>query len=413
MRGTFADTRLNATLRCTVVALNERQIREKAKPAAKPFKLFDGHGLFLLVRPNGGRYWRMQYRFKGKAKGLAFGVYPVVSLKEARDKQADARKLLRNGIDPSAVKRERKQQAKGQAADSFENIAREWHSKSQGRWVEVYSASVLRTLEREVFPHIGNQPIQDIDAPMILDPVRRIEARNALTVAARVSQWISAIYRYAIRTGRATYNPAADLVGSIETRKTTHRAALSRAELPEFLRRIETYSGQATTRLALKLMVLTFVRSAELRGARWHEFDFEREEWRIPAERMKMNAEHIVPLSSHAIALLDDLHALTGRYELLFPNRDNPTKPMNTNTLLYALYRLGYYQQATIHGFRATAATILSEMGFRPDVIERQLGHAERNQIRAAYQRSPYLEERRHMMQAWSVYVDGLVTGRG
>ncbi|HKF95045.1 MAG TPA: integrase arm-type DNA-binding domain-containing protein [Gammaproteobacteria bacterium] len=207
--------------------LTDRQIQAKAKPADRPFKLFDGHGLFLLVKPNGGRYWRMQYRFGGKARGLAFGIYPEVSLHEARNKQADARKLLRNGIDPSVAKRELKLRAKRQAADSFESIAREWHTQLKGRWSPRYTASALRTLEREVFPHIGGQPIQDLTAPMVLTVVRRIEQRDALSVAARVLQWISAVFRYAIRTSRADRNPASDLVGSIRTRKTTHRPALS------------------------------------------------------------------------------------------------------------------------------------------------------------------------------------------
>jgi integrase len=242
--------------------------------------------------------------------------------------------------------------------------------------------------------------------------VRRIEARNALSVAARVLQQISSVYRYAIRTGRATYNPAADLTGSIRTRRTIHRAALSRDELPEFLRRVNAYQGHPTTRLALKLLVLTFVRSAELRGARWTEFDFERREWRIPASRMKMNVEHIVPLASPALAVLDELHPLTGRYELLFPNRDNPHKPMSANGLLHAIYRMGYYESGTVHGFRATASTILHEMGFKPDVIERQLAHAERSQVRAAYHRSEYLADRRQMMQAWSIYIEGLIGGK-
>jgi hypothetical protein len=247
--------------------LTDRAIQSKAKPIDRPFKLFDGHGLFLLVKQNGGRYWRMQYRFKGKAKTLAFGVYPDVSLREAHDKQADARKLLRNGVDPSVAKREPKLRARAQPSDAFEAIAREWHEKLKGRWTAGYTANVLRSLEREVFPYMGSQPIQDITAPVILGVLRRIEERNALAMAARVLRQVSAVYRYAIQTGRATYNPAADLAGSIKTRKTTHRAALSRAELPEFLRRVETYQGHVLTRLALKLIVLTFVRSAELRGA--------------------------------------------------------------------------------------------------------------------------------------------------
>jgi integrase len=239
--------------------------------------------------------------------------------------------------------------------------------------------------------------------------VGRIEKRNALDVASRILQRVSSVYRYAIQTGRATYNPAADLAGSLKTRKVTHRAALSRAELPQFLTKLSAYDGRPETRLALQLIVLTFVRSHELRGARWEEFDFDRAEWRMPASRMKMSAEHIVPLSHQSIAILDELKALTGRYDLVFPNQNNLTRPMSENTLLYALYRMGYHQRATVHGFRATASTILHEMGFRADVIERQLAHAERNKVRAAYHRSEYLEDRRKMMQVWADYLDGVM----
>jgi integrase len=390
------------------MALTDRLIQTKGKPADKAFKLFDAHGLFLLVKPNGRRYWRLQYRLAGKQKLLALGVYPEVSLKEARDKQAEARKLLQNGQDPAEVKRAQKRQARTQSENSFENIAREWHGK-QGRWTTDHAARVLGSLEKDIFPLIGAKPIHEITAPAIFEVVGRIEKRNALDVASRILQRVSSVYRYAIQTGRATYNPAADLAGSLKTRKVTHRAALSRAELPQFLTKLSAYDGRPETRLALQLIVLTFVRSHELRGARWEEFDFDRAEWRMPASRMKMSAEHIVPLSHQSIAILDELKALTGRYDLVFPNQNNLTRPMSENTLLYALYRMGYHQRATVHGFRATASTILHEMGFRADVIERQLAHAERNKVRAAYHRSEYLEDRRKMMQVWADYLDGVM----
>jgi integrase len=265
---------------------------------------------------------------------------------------------------------------------------------------------VLRSFELEVFPAIGAQPITTITAPAILTVIRRIEQRDALAVAAQVLQRCGAVFRYAIRTGRADRNPAADLAGSIKTRKTTHRPALSRAELPEFLSRVNAYQGAAITRLALQLLTLTFVRSNELRGARWDEVDFDRAEWRIPAHRMKMGSEHLVPLSRQVLAVLDELDRFTGRYDLLLPNQSNPTKAMSHNTLLHAMYRLGYHGTVTPHGLRSTAATILSEMGFRPDIIELQLSHAERNRIQAAYQRSQYLPERRDMMQRWANYLE-------
>jgi integrase len=391
------------------MALTDTKARN-AKPREKEYKLSDGRGLHLLVKPNGGKYWRLQYRLDGKQKLLALGVYPDVSLADAREDMAAARRLIKKSQDPVESNREKKRQAKAQSENSFEKVAREWHGK-QGRWTPDHAHRVLCSLEKEVFPLIGAKPIHGITAPMILEAVRRVEKRNALDVASRVLQRVSSVYRYAIQTGRTTYNPAADLVGSLKTRKVTHRAALSRVDLPEFLAKLQNYDGQPVTRLALRLVALTFVRSRELRGARWDEFDFDRAEWRIPASRMKITAEHIVPLSRQTIAVLEELRPLTGSYELVFPNQKNCHKPMSENTLLYALYRMGYHQRATVHGFRATASTILNEMGFRPDVIERQLAHAERNKVRAAYHRSEYLEERCKMMQAWADYLDSLTTG--
>jgi integrase len=397
------------TLEIPHMALTDTAIK-KTRPADKPFKLYDGRGLYLLVQPNGAKYWRLKYRFSEKEKVLALGVYPEVTLAEAREQCLQARKLIGKGVDPVAAKQAAKRQHQAQCGHSFENIAREWHAK-QGRWTADHAHRVLSSLEKEIFPWIGAKPIGEITAPVIVDVVGRVEKRNALDVASRVLQRISSVYRYAIQTGRTTYNPAADLAGSLETRKVIHRAALSRAELPEFLSKLQVYDGQPITRLALNLVVLTFVRSRELRGARWEEFDFERAEWRIPAERMKITAEHIVPLSRQAIAILDELQPLTGSYDLVFPNQNNLTRCMSENTLLYAMYRMGYHSKATVHGFRATASTILNEMGFKADVIERQLAHAERNKVRAAYHRSEYLDERRKVMQVWADYLDELVSG--
>jgi integrase len=391
------------------MALTDTAIN-KTRPADKPFKLYDGRGLYLLVQPNGAKYWRLKYRFSEKEKVLALGVYPEVTLAEAREQCLQARKLIGKGVDPVAAKQAAKRQHQAQCGHSFENIAREWHAK-QGRWTADHAHRVLSSLEKEIFPWIGAKPIGEITAPVIVDVVGRVEKRNALDVASRVLQRISSVYRYAIQTGRTTYNPAADLAGSLEIRKVIHRAALSRADLPQFLTKLNAYDGQPITRLALNLVVLTFVRSRELRGARWEEFDFERAEWRIPAERMKITAEHIVPLSRQAIAILDELQPLTGSYDLVFPNQNNLTRCMSENTLLYAMYRMGYHSKATVHGFRATASTILNEMGFKADVIERQLAHAERNKVRAAYHRSEYLDERRKVMQVWADYLDELVSG--
>jgi len=382
-----------------------------AKPKDKAYKLSDSAGLYLLVQPNGARYWRVKYRVEGKEKLLALGTYPEVKLAEAREKRDEARKLIGAGSDPIEVKREEKRLAKVRAENSFEKIAREWHEHQRGRWTEETAERALALLEADLFPDLGDRPITEIKAPEILEAVRKVERRGALDVASRVLQRAKAIFRYAIQTGRAEYNPASDLVGALKTRKVEHRAALGRNELPEFLRKMEAYDGHQLTRLGLRLAVLTFVRSAELREARWSEFDLDAAEWRIPAERMKMRAPHLVPLSKQAVAILRDLHQVTGRYELAFPSQNNREKPMSENTLLYAMYRMGYHGRATVHGFRATASTILNENGFHFDAIERQLAHAERNKVRAAYHRSEYLEERKRMMQWWADFVDSAARG--
>lgn len=383
----------------------------QAKPKEKAYKLADGAGLYLLIQPGGAKYWRLKYRILGKEKVLALGVYPEVTLAQARAKRDDARKLIANGADPVDMKRDQKRQDKLRAANSFEALAREWHDQQKGRWSPVHAAKVIDTLEKEMFPTIGNSPIIEITAPMVLEAVRKVEKRGALDVASRVLQRTGAVFRYAIQTGRAERNPCSDLTGVLKTRKVQHRAALGRNELPGFLDKLSKYDGQPLTRIALHLVVLTFVRSREMREARWEEFDLERAEWRIPAERMKMRAPHIVPLSRQAIEILKGLHPLTGRYALLFPGQNDPEKPMSENTLLYAMYRMGYHQRATVHGFRATASTILNETGFNTDAIERQLAHAERNKVRAAYHRSEYLNERVKMMQWWADFLDSIAKG--
>ncbi len=383
----------------------------QAKPKDKPYKLADGGGMYLYVQPSGGRLWRLKYRVDGREKVLALGIYPDVSLADARDRRDEARKLIAKGGDPGELKKQQKQQAKAEAENSFESIAREWHEKQKGRWVPSHAARVLDSLEKEIFPQYGHLAIDQIGPPQVLASIRKIENRGVKDYPARVMQRARAVFRYAVQTGRATMNPAADLSGALKTHKVTHRPALGRAELPEFLRKLDAYEGQPLTRLALRLVLLTFVRSKELRGATWDEFDLERAEWRIPAERMKMRAEHIVPLSTQAIAVLKELQELTGRHTLVFPGQSNLKQPMSENTMLYAMYRMGYHKQATVHGFRATASTILNESGYNPDAIERQLAHAERNKVRAAYHRSEYLEERQRMMQWWADYLDGIAKG--
>lgn len=375
---------------------------KQAKPKDKPYKLSDGAGMFLLVNTNESKYWRMKYRYNEKEKTLSLGVFPYVSLADARSLVHEARSNLAKGIDPNYIKRQNKI---NNSVNTFENIANEWHQKQSGRWSDNHSRRVIKTLKRDVFSSIGDLPIQNIGAQDILIVLRKIEDRGALDVASRVKQQISSIFNYAIYTGRAEINPADALKNVIQTRKIIHRASLSAKELPDFLKKLDSYQGRKLTQLALKLLILTFVRPGELRGARWEEINLEKTEWRIPAERMKMKEEHIVPLSSQAIDVISQIRELTGKYELMFPGQNDINKVMSENTLTYAIRkRLGF--DATAHGFRSTASTILNEMEFNSDVIERQLAHAERNKIRAAYHHSQYLTDRKEMMQWWANYLD-------
>lgn len=387
--------------------LSDTAVRN-TKPGPKPTRLFDGAGLFLLVHPNGGKWWRFKYRFGGREKLLSLGVYPSIGLKQAREARDRARELLRQGTDPS----EARKLNQGQEArpDAFEAIAREWHGKRAVLWDAGHAARVLRSLERDVFPDLGAVPIREIDSRRLLAAIRKIEARGAPETAGRALQRCGAVFRYAIATALADRNPAADLRGALTPGKTTHRPALPAADLPEFLAALDTYPGHRQTALALRLLLLTFVRPGELRGARWEEFDLEAGEWLIPANRMKMRDPHTVPLSRQALAVLIELHAINGAHDLVFPGH-NPEQPMGANTLLNALYRLGYRGRATAHGFRATASTILNGMGHPADVIERQLAHQERNKVRAAYNRAQYLPERRALMQVWADYLDGIKSG--
>jgi integrase len=380
---------------------------EAAKPGDKIRKLPDGAGLFLWVHTNGSKYWRLRYRFNGRESTLALGIYPEMSLAAAREARDAARRLIRSGTDPVQQRKHEKRLARIQAANAFEVIAREWHEKMEGRWSPDHADRVLKSLRKEVFPAIGDRPVNDITPPEVLELLRAVERRDALETAARVLQRVKAVFRYAVQTGRASSNPAAELAGVLKTRKVTHQPALPREELPAFLAALDGYDGHPLTRLALNLLLLTWTRPGELRGARWEEFDIEAATWRIPADRMKMNREHQVPLSPQALAIIEEVRPLSGRFELLFPSERQVTRPMSENTMTYALYRLGYKSRATAHGFRAVASTIANEEGhFRPDVIERQLAHQEADKVRAAYHRAEYLDDRRRMMQWWSDYLD-------
>ena len=380
---------------------------KQSKWSGKPHgdKLSDEKGLFLLINQS-GKYWKLKYRFVGKEKKLSLGVYPEVSLKEARVKRDEARKLIAEGVDPGIVRKQEKIARQVASENSIELLTREWHQAQLARWSVGHAARVLESLEADVFPDLGALPISELTAPLLLEVLRKIERRGATETAGRVLQRVGAVMRYAIQTGRASYNPVNDLRGALTASKVEHRPALPRAELPEFFRRLAAEPLSPATRLAFRLLILTMTRPGEIRHARWDEFDFERAEWRIPAERMKMRAEHLVPLSRQAMAVLAELKLLTGHVELLFPSQTTNKRPISENTLCYAMGRMGYKGIATPHGFRALASTTMNEEGFDPDVIERQLAHAERNKVRAAYHRAEYLDDRRKLLQWWADYLD-------
>ena len=388
----------------------------RAKPQAKFYKLFDSGGLYLEVAPSGRKYWRWKYRFAGKENRLSFGVYPEVSLKVARKKRDDARYQLSNGIDPGAVRRAQKIAQAG--AESFEVIAREWHAKFSQSWVASHSDRILRRLANDVFPWLGRRAINEIKAPELLAVLRRIENRGALESAHRAMQNCGQIFRYAVATGRAERDPTGDLRGALPPPKEKHHASIIEPDrIGELLRAIDAYEGFFATRCALRLAPLVFVRPGELRKAQWLEINLESAEWRIPGERMKMRSQHIVPLSKQAIEILREIEPLTNRVfparpnipRYVFPSARTFERPMSENAVLAALRRMGYTKdEMTGHGFRSMASTLLHEQGWNHQAIERQLAHAERNSVVAAYNFAEHLPERRQMMQAWADYLDQL-----
>lgn len=380
---------------------------KNAKPKEKTYKLADGKGLNLEVRPNGSKYWRLSYRYQQKQKMLALGVYPVVTLKRARELTLEAKQLLHRNVDP-AVKKKRDKYASG--TDTFKFIADLWFKKESGLWSKDHATKVWKSLEVDAFPDIGFMPVKDIRTSDILSLIRKIEGRGALDVASRIKQRIRSVLRYAIQTDVIEFNVADALEGVIRTRKVQHRKALKLDELTPFLNALDEYSGYTLTKYALQLIIHTFVRPGELRSAEWKDIDMEKAIWRIPPEKMKMKEEHLVPLSKQALSVLETVKELTGKHDLVFPGVRDRKKQMSENTLTYAIRkRLGY--DATAHGFRTTASTMLNEQGFRVDVIERQLAHGDRNKIRAAYNRSQYLDERKDMMQWYSDHIESLKTG--
>jgi integrase len=385
---------------------------KNAKPKDRPYRMFDGGGMYLEILPAGGRYWRMKYRFGGKEKRLAFGVYPDVSLAQARERRDAARKILAQDMDPADIRNAQKAEALARG-ETFEIVAREWFEKFKPRWSEGHAGQIMRRFELNTFPWIGAKPIKEILAPELLAMARRIESRGALEMAHRVLQACGQVFRYAVATGRAERDPTGDLRGALPPTNEKHHASLTAPkEVAQLLRAIDGYTGGIVTRCALQLAALTFVRPGELRHAEWTEINFDTAEWRIPAHKMKMKAQHIVPLSRQALVALHEIHPLTSSARYVFPSERTGQRPMSENTVNAALRRLGYSkEQMTGHGFRSIASTMLNEMGWNRDAIERQLAHAERNNVRAAYNFAEFLPLRREMMQAWADHLDSLRTG--
>ena len=386
-------------------ALSEAKIRA-SRPKERAYKVFDERGLFMLVTPTGGRLWRFRYRLGGVEKLLTLGAYPDVPLKRAREKREDARKLVADGVDPCA----KRQAERATQVETFEAIAKEW-LELQSRSLAAETMEILGTrLKSFLNPYVGSRPIASITAQELLAALRRIEARGRHETAHRVRSLAGRVFRYAVATGRAQHDVAADLKDALAPVKSRNFASVTEpARVGELLRAIDGYSGQPITALALKLAPLVFVRPGELRGAEWSEFDLEGAEWRIPAARMKMGEQHIVSLSRQAMEILRELHILTGNGRYVFPSLLSAERPMSDNTINGALRRLGYGSgEQTGHGFRSMASTLLNEQGFPPDIIELQLAHQERNKVRAAYNKAQRLTERRAMMQSWADFLDQL-----
>jgi integrase len=380
---------------------------KNAKPQKNPYKLTDGAGLYLLVKPNGGKFWRLKYFVAGKEKLLALGAYPEISLDEAREKRLSARKLNASGIDPATQRKEEKRRRAYNVENSFQVVAKEWFETNKPKWTPDHAERLWRRLNLHVISEIGDRPIAEISALDLLDALRKVEKRGATETSHRLLQTCSVIFRYAVLTGRIKYNPTQDLKGALVPHKAENHPTIEAKELPQFFKQLETVETTALNKLAIRLLMLSFVRQGELRQANWTDIDWKAKEWRLPAHTTKMRDMHIVPLAKQAINLLAELEKLTGEGELLFPSQQRRRHAiMSENTINHVLRKMGYKGKLVGHGFRALASTTLNENGFAPDVIERQLAHAERNKIRAAYNRAQYLPERRKMMQWWADYLD-------
>lgn len=385
--------------------LNARQV-DTAKPREKAYQLADGAGLYPEVVPSGSRYWRMKYRFNGKEKRLAFGVYPAVSLAQARALRDEAKKKLAEGIDPSFAKKEEKLVRDVRLHNTFQAVALEWHGTKVSRWSEGYASDIIEAFNKDIFPYIGQQPVNEIKPLVLLNVLRRMESRGATEKAKKVRQRCSEVFRYAIVTGRAEYNPAADLTSAMSGHESKHYPFLTVEELPDFFKALSGYTGSPLIVLAARLLILTGVRTGELRGAFWSEFDLEKAVWEIPAERMKMKRPHLVPLSTQALEIVQQLKVMSGQYPLVFPGRNDPRKTMSEASINQVFKRIGYTGKVTGHGFRHTMSTILHEEGFNTEWIETQLAHVDKNAIRGTYNHALYLEGRKEMMQWYGDYVD-------
>lgn len=387
--------------------LNARQV-DAAKPREKAYKLADGAGLYLEVVPSGSRYWRMKYRFNGKEKRMAFGVYPAVSLAQARALRDEAKKKLAEGIDPSFAKKEEKLVRDVQLNNTFQAVALEWHGTKVSRWSEGYASDIIEAFNKDIFPYIGQQPVNEIKPLVLLNVLRRMENRGATEKAKKVRQRCSEVFRYAIVTGRAEYNPAADLTSAMSGHESKHYPFLTVEELPDFFKALSGYTGSPLVVLAARLLILTGVRTGELRGAFWSEFDLEKAVWEIPADRMKMKRPHLVPLSIQALEIVQQLKVMSGQYPLVFPGRNDPRKTMSEASINQVFKRIGYTGKVTGHGFRHTMSTILHEEGFNTAWIETQLAHVDKNAIRGTYNHALYLEGRREMMQWYADYINSI-----
>lgn len=401
------------------MALTDIKVRS-AKPQEKEYTLVDGDGMFLLIHPNGSKYWRFRFRFGGKQHLMAFGVYPETSLADARQKREESRKLVAAGIDPREHKRAVKEE-QAKEAITFESVAREWHAANK-KWSEEHSRRVLKSLEDNLFPTIGKRSIDSFSTRDLLVPIKVVEATGRLEVASRLQQRTNAIMRYAVQSGLIDYNPAQEMAGAVASSNRVHRPALELKRLPELLHRIDSYIGRPLTRLAVELTLLIFIRSSELRFARWSEIDFERAMWTIPAEReaiegvkhsqrgSKMRTPHLVPLSRQALEILKQVHKFSGERDFVFVGDHNPHKPMSENTVNKALRVMGYDTKVEVcgHGFRTMACSSLIESGlWSRDAVERQMSHMERNSVRAAYiHKAEHLDERRLMLQWWADFLD-------